>query len=66
MGELKDVEAAKLYYEARDELAAAQYRKIAIDYNRRQANLFEAEKVGPPGYPKQAPTLTQMQAKVCP
>lgn len=26
MGELKDVEAAKLYYEARDELAAAQQR----------------------------------------
>ncbi|HTU15661.1 MAG TPA: hypothetical protein VMF31_10710 [Solirubrobacterales bacterium] len=45
---------------------AAQYRKVAIDYNRRTANVFEAGKVGPPGYPDRAPALAEMQAKVCP
>lgn len=44
---------------------AAQYRKIAVSYNRRQANIFEARKVGPKGYPKKAPTLKEMQAEIC-
>lgn len=36
---------------------AATYRTIAADYNRRQANLFEASLVGPPGYPDTVPAL---------
>lgn len=44
---------------------AANYRKIAIEYNRRWANVFEAKVVGPQGYPKKAPTLKEMQRKVC-
>jgi hypothetical protein len=43
----------------------AQYRRIAVDYNRRQANIFEAKVVGPGGYPRVAPTLAEMQARVC-
>lgn len=43
----------------------AKYRQTAIDYNRRQKNIFEAGIVGPGGYPKEAPTLTEMQAQVC-
>lgn len=44
----------------------AQYRRIAIDYNRRQANIFEARLVGPKGYPASAPSLAEMQRRVCP
>lgn len=36
---------------------AATYRRIAVDYNSRQQNIFKAGKVGPPGYPKIAPTV---------
>jgi hypothetical protein len=43
----------------------AQYRHITVDYNARQNNLFEAERVGPGGYPKRAPSLPDMQARVC-
>lgn len=43
----------------------AQYRHIRVDYNRRQQNLFEAKHVGPKGYPRNAPTLKEMQRKVC-
>lgn len=43
----------------------AKYREIAVDYDRRQANLFEAEKVGPKGYPRESPTIAQMQRLVC-
>ena len=43
----------------------ATYRKIAVDYNRRQANIFEAKIVGPRGYPDRAPTLEQMKRQVC-
>jgi hypothetical protein len=34
---------------------AATVRKARVDYNRRQNNLFEAQEVGPPGYPKSIP-----------
>jgi len=34
---------------------AATARKARVDYNRRQNNLFEAKKVGPPGYPRTIP-----------
>lgn len=37
---------------------AATYRRIAVDYNRRQSNIFEAQKVGPSGYPKEVPVTT--------
>lgn len=43
----------------------ATYRRIAVDFNRRQNNLFEAGIVGPHGYPKDAPSLAEMQARVC-
>lgn len=43
----------------------AQYRRIAVDFNRRQANIFEAEVVGPSGYPKRAPVVEAMQRRVC-
>lgn len=43
----------------------AQYRHIAVDFNRRQQNIFEAKAVGPSGYPPSAPTLTEMEARVC-
>ncbi len=52
------VESPALAYEA-------QYRRIAVDYNRRRANLFEAKIVGPKGYPSRAPTLRQVQQEVC-
>jgi hypothetical protein len=52
------VETPALAYEA-------QYRRIEVDYNRRQANVFEAEKVGPTGYPREAPSLAAMQKEVC-
>lgn len=35
----------------------ATYRQIVVDYNQRQANLFKASKVGPPGYPKRVPVV---------
>ena len=43
----------------------AQYRRIAVDYNTRQNNIFQAKLVGPKGYPRNAPSLEEMQAKVC-
>lgn len=52
------VESPSLAYDS-------QYRRIVVDYNRRQANLFEARLVGPKGYPRVAPTLAVMQARVC-
>lgn len=36
---------------------AATYRRIVVDYNRRQKNLFESKLVGPPGYPREIPRL---------
>lgn len=44
----------------------ATYRKIAVDYNRRKSNFFEAGEVGPDPdkYPKEAPTLTEMQSQL--
>lgn len=44
---------------------ANKYRQTETDYNTRQNNFFEAEAVGPKGYPSTAPTLKEMQAKVC-
>lgn len=44
---------------------AAKYRETAADYNRRMNNLFEAKIVAPGGYPRRAPTLEEMQARVC-
>lgn len=44
---------------------AAQYRHITVDYNRRQNNIFESKLVGPKGYPRNAPTLKEMQRRVC-
>lgn len=35
----------------------ATYRKIVVEYNQRQKNLFKAKVVGPPGYPKNVPDL---------
>lgn len=35
----------------------ATYRKIIVEYNRRQDNLFEARVVGPQGYPKRIPDV---------
>jgi hypothetical protein len=43
----------------------AQYRRIRVDYNRRQKNLFEGKLVGPKGYPRNAPKLKEMQLEVC-
>lgn len=43
----------------------AQFRRTAVDFNRRQQNIFEAKIVGPSGYPQTAPSLEVMQAKVC-
>ncbi len=48
----------------------AKYRQIAVDYNRRQTNIFEAKLVGPSNCgaqdcPRLAPTLGEMQKKVC-
>lgn len=52
------VENPTLAYEAK-------YRSIAVDYNRRQLNIFEAKLVGPKGYPRYAPTLREMKREVC-
>lgn len=41
---------------------AATARKARVDYNRRQHNLFEAEEVGPPGYPETIPDGPAMDA----
>jgi hypothetical protein len=41
---------------------AAAVRKARIDYNRRQNNLFEAEKVGPGGYPRTIPYSKEMDS----
>lgn len=35
----------------------ATYRRIIVEYNRRQDNLFEARVVGPQGYPKRIPDV---------
>lgn len=43
----------------------ATYNNIKVDYNRRQNNIFEAKLVGPKGYPRNAPDLAVMEAKVC-
>lgn len=37
----------------------ATYRRIVVDYNSRMTNIFEAEKVGPPGYPRTIPAFTE-------
>lgn len=47
---------------------AATYNRIAADYNRRFANWFEAGGLLvdlPSEYPREAPTLEEMQAQVC-
>jgi hypothetical protein len=36
---------------------AATYRRVVVDYNRRQKNLFESRLVGPSGYPREIPRL---------
>lgn len=41
---------------------AATVRNIRADYNRRQHNLFEAEVVGPPGYPRTVPDQALMDS----
>lgn len=51
--------------ESPDFAYAAQFRKIAADYNAHQADIFKARLVGPKGYPRTAPTLGQMQKQVC-
>lgn len=48
----------------------AKYRSIAVDYNRRETNIFEANLVGPSNCgardcPRLAPNLSEMQAQVC-
>lgn len=37
---------------------AATYRKIWVDYNTRMNNIFEAQAVGPVGYPRHIPDYT--------
>lgn len=44
----------------------ANYRKIAVDYNRRMSNFFEAKNFHPKGYPAQAPSLDEMLDEICP
>lgn len=48
-------EDSPTFVETPEAAYAATFRRIVIDYNRRQANLFEAGIVGPPGYPKEIP-----------
>lgn len=48
-------ENSPTFVESPEAAYAATFRKIVIDYNRRQANIFEAGFVGPPGYPKEVP-----------
>lgn len=44
---------------------ANKYRQTETDYNTRQNNFFEASEVGPKGYPSTAPTLQEMEQRVC-
>lgn len=44
---------------------AATYRRIAVDFNSRQQNIFKAGKVGPPGYPKIAPVVPAAHPNWC-
>lgn len=48
-------ENSPTFVESPEAAYAATFRRIVVDYNRRQANLFEAGLVGPPGYPKEVP-----------
>lgn len=48
-------EDSPTFVENPEQAYAATFRRIVVDYNRRQANLFEAGIVGPPGYPKEVP-----------
>lgn len=48
-------EDSPTFVETPEAAYAATFRRIVIDYNRRQANIFEAGFVGPPGYPKEIP-----------
>lgn len=44
----------------------ATYRKVQVDYNRRQSNFFEAGEVGPDPskYPDVAPSLAERQSEI--
>lgn len=44
---------------------AAQYRRIAVEYNRRWNDIFEAKIVGPRDIPQEAPSLKELQARLC-
>ena len=41
--------------ESPEQAYAATFRRIVAFYNEKQANLFKAKIVGPPGYPKEVP-----------
>lgn len=53
------------FLEDPEQAYASKYRQTETDYNTRQNNFFESQEVGPKGYPSTAPTLTQMEQKVC-
>jgi len=58
-------ENSPTFVESPEAAYAATFRKIVIDYNRRQANIFEAGFVGPPGYPKEVPRSLGADGEWC-
>lgn len=58
-GSSKQEEGDPTFVESPSTAYSATYRKTVVDYNRRQANIFEAKKVGPKGYPNEIPRFTE-------
>lgn len=58
-------ENSPTFVESPEQAYAATFRKIVVDYNRRQANLFEAGVVGPPGYPSEIPRSLGSDGEWC-
>lgn len=58
-------ESSPTFLENPAQAYATKYRQTEVDYDQRQHNFFKSELVGPKGYPHTAPTLTQMEQKVC-
>jgi hypothetical protein len=61
----KSTEKSPEFLETPGQAYATKYRQTEVDYDQRQHNFFKSELVGPKGYPHTAPTLEEMQAKVC-
>lgn len=59
-------ESSPTFLENPAQAYASKYRQTESEYNTRQNNFFESKEVGPKGYPRNAPTLTVMEQKVCP